>query len=90
MRYSRAELEGLVFDVDTTQKLNVRDLQSGDWFIHVRDSKKRAGNALLYSMYKLSANPFKAETVLGSTITVYPSDVVYRARLVEPEVENDA
>lgn len=69
-------------DIDTTTQTTIRELEPGDYFMPIRLLRRYGVNRMSWTVRKRTDNPFRSETVLGTTINTYPSDRVHPVRLV--------
>ena len=77
------DLRGIDVDICTTVRTTIRELKSGDYYIPIRLLRRYGMQELIRSIRKRTDDPFLSETVLGTTIKTYPSDMVHPVLLLD-------
>lgn len=63
----------------------IREIEPGDWYILVR--RLRQGGKILDGLRQRTENNFKALTIRGSIVIIFPSDRCHPVTIQEPESE---
>ena len=69
-------------DIDKSVQTTIRELKPGDYYVPIRLLRRYGTKRMSWTIRKRMEDPFKSETVLGTSIKTYPSDRVHPVKLI--------
>lgn len=77
------DLRNIDVDICTTVRTTIRELKPDDYYIPIRLLRRYGKGELIRTIRRRTDDPFLSETVLGTTIKSYPSDMVHPVVLLD-------